>query len=156
VSHGGGGIRAAAALAALLLAGCAARDPGPPATFDALFPEGRRTVPIAELVARVELAPGEELRIEDLGRDERTSHHLVALRGAETPHRHDRHDLVVVLLRGWGRMRIGRELRDVGQGSTLYVPRGTVHAFANAAPEPAVAYVVYAPPYDGVDRVPSE
>lgn len=142
-------------IATLLLMGlgCAGRPATPPATFDALFPEGRRTVPIETLVTQVALAPDQEVRVEDLGRDAGTSHHLVALRGAEAPHRHERHDLVVVVLRSYGSMRIGREERPLGEGSTIYVPRGILHAFRNLGPEPAVAYVVYSPPYAGDDRV---
>jgi mannose-6-phosphate isomerase-like protein (cupin superfamily) len=41
----------------------------------------------------------------------------------------------------------------VGEGSILYVPRGAVHAFRNDAPEPAIAYAVYLPAFDGQDRV---
>lgn len=142
--------------AVVWIAGCAPRGgPHPPATFDALFPEGRETVAIETLVARVALEPDQDVRVLALGRDAQTSHHLVALRNAESLHRHDRHSLVVVLLRGHGTMRIGKERKVVGQGSTLYVPRGTAHAFHNEAPEPAVAYVVYAPPYDGEDRIPA-
>ena len=89
----------------------------------------------------------------ELARDAGTSQHVVAIRGAETPHRHDQHDLLVVMLRGHGRMRIGAEERPVGEGSILYVPRGTVHAFRNESPEPAVAFAVYLPAFDGKDRV---
>jgi mannose-6-phosphate isomerase-like protein (cupin superfamily) len=49
-------------------------------------------------------------------------------------------------------MRIGDEERPVGEGSILYVPRGTVHAFQNDSEEPAAAYVVYVPTFDGEDR----
>jgi mannose-6-phosphate isomerase-like protein (cupin superfamily) len=72
----------------------------------------------------------------------------------EVPHRHDTHDLVVVMLRGYGTMRLGGETRPVGPSSILYVPRGTPHAFANESGEPALAYAVYTPAFDGVDRVP--
>ena len=58
-----------------------------------------------------------------------------------------------VVLRGHGRMRLGAEQRPVGEGSILYVPRGAVHAFHNDSPEPAVAYAVYVPAFDGRDRV---
>ena len=63
------------------------------------------------------------------------------------------HDLVVVLLRGRGSMRLGEESRAVGEGSIVYVPRGSVHAFTNEADTPAFAYVLYTPPFDGEDRV---
>jgi mannose-6-phosphate isomerase-like protein (cupin superfamily) len=44
------------------------------------------------------------------------------------------------------------EERAVGQGSILYVPRATVHAFRNTSDEPAAAYAVYTPAFDGQDR----
>jgi mannose-6-phosphate isomerase-like protein (cupin superfamily) len=52
-------------------------------------------------------------------------------------------------------MRLGADERPVGEGSILYVPRGTVHAFRNATAEPALAYAVYAPAFDGKDRAPA-
>ncbi len=59
----------------------------------------------------------------------------------------------MVIARGFGTMRIGDQTQPVGEGSVLYVPRGTVHAFANQSGAPSVAYVVYTPPFDGKDRV---
>ncbi len=59
----------------------------------------------------------------------------------------------MVIARGYGTLRIGDRTLPVGEGSIVYVPRGTVHAFANQSGAPAVSYVVYSPPYDGVDRI---
>jgi len=142
----------AAAAGFWLASGVTAAD-APPAVLDALFPNGRETVSLAALAERVKLAPGEDFRVIELARDTQTSQHLVAIRRAEIPHRHDRHALLVVMLRGHGRMRIGAEERPVGEGSILYVPQGAVHAFRNESPEPAVAYAVYLPAFDGRDRV---
>jgi mannose-6-phosphate isomerase-like protein (cupin superfamily) len=143
----------AAAAAGFLLAHGALAGDAPPAVLDALFPSGRQTPALAALAERVALDPGEDLRVVEIARDPHTSHHLIAIRSAEVPHRHDRHDLVVVMLRGHGRMRLGVDERPVGPGSILYVPRGAVHAFRNEAPEPAIAYAVYAPAFDGLDRI---
>jgi mannose-6-phosphate isomerase-like protein (cupin superfamily) len=134
----------------------AARTADAPApVVDALFPQGRLTRALAELDAEP-LAPDEGFRIRELGRDAHTSHHLVWIRDREVPHRHDRHDLFVVMLRGFGTMRLGAEERPVGEGSILYVPRGTPHAFRNASDGAALAYAVYAPAFDGSDRAPAE
>jgi mannose-6-phosphate isomerase-like protein (cupin superfamily) len=133
------------------------RDPTQPAppVVD-LWLQGRRhTVPRDALVARARLAPDQDVRVVEIGRDAHTSHQVVGIRTGETPHRHERHDLVVVLLRGRGRMLLGDDTRPVGEGSVLYVPRGTVHAFTNEGPEPAFAHVIHAPPFDGRDRVPA-
>ena len=140
------------ALAALVPLLIAAGGSSPP-VLDAMLPEGRLTLPLAELAGRVPLAPGEGFALHELGRDAHASHHVVAIREREVPHRHDRHDLFVVILRGHGGMLLGDEERPVGEGSILYVPRGTVHAFRNASAEPALAYAIYAPAFDGQDRV---
>lgn len=146
----------AIALCAALTAGLAAArleaESAPPAVLDAQL-DGRLHLPLAALAERAPLAPSEDFRVALVGRDAHTSHHVVSIRNAETPHRHDHHDLLVVVLRGHGRMRLGDQTQPVGEGSVLYVPRGTVHAFANASEAPAVAYAVYTPPFDGEDRV---
>ena len=139
---------------ALIVSGCAQRPVAPPAAVvDALLPEARLTESLAALADSETLAPDEEFRLREIGRDANTSHHLVWIRDREQPHRHDRHDLLVVMLRGHGFMRLGDEEREVGEGSILYVPRGTPHAFRNASDAVAVAYAVYAPAFDGTDRV---
>jgi mannose-6-phosphate isomerase-like protein (cupin superfamily) len=143
--------RAALAVTALLLAAPAGAPPEP--VLDALLGGARRTEPLAALRERPGLEAGQGFRVEEIGRDARSSHHLVWIRDRETPHRHDHHDLFVVMLEGHGGMRIGDEERPVGEGSILYVPRATVHAFRNAAGEPALAYAVYVPAFDGKDRV---
>ena len=133
-----------------LLSGCA-RAPEP--VFDARLPQGRLRLPLAELSEPVPFPEGREALVSELGRDARSSHHSVWIRDRETPHRHDRHDLLVVILRGYGMMRIDAEERPLGEGSILYVPRGTVHAFRNTSGAPALAYAVYVPAFDGKDRI---
>ncbi len=140
-------------MAALLFWAVSAHAESPPAALDALFPEGRLTEGIAEQIDRSPLPPDQAFRLVEVGRDAHTSHHLAWIRDREVPHRHDRHDLFVVIVRGHGGMRLGGEERPVGEGSILYIPRGTVHTFRNASDAPAVAYAVYAPAFDGQDRI---
>ena len=130
----------------------AADSGGSPPVFDGLLGE-RVTLPLSDLAAMAPLDPGQDFRVVEIGRDAHTSHHVVAIREREVPHRHDRHDLVVVILRGYGRMRLQDSERSIGEGSVLHVPRGTVHAFTNESDEPAVAYAMYTPAFDGKDRV---
>ncbi|HXK24541.1 MAG TPA: cupin domain-containing protein [Myxococcota bacterium] len=144
-------------VAALLVGtACGRACEGPAPAIDALLGGSRVSIPLTELSARVPLADGQDFRVEELGRSESTSHHVASIRTAEPLHRHDSHDLLVVLVRGHGTQRVGDETRPVGEGSVIFVPRGVPHAFTNAGPEPAIAYVVYAPPFDGKDRVPVE
>jgi mannose-6-phosphate isomerase-like protein (cupin superfamily) len=134
-------------------AGPALSDDSSTAVLDALLSDGRHTQTLRSLLSSASLPADRGFHVSELGRDGHTSHHLVWIRKAEVPHRHNRHDLFVVILRGHGWMRLGEEERSVGEGSILYVPRGTVHAFRNGADEPAAAYAVYVPPFDGTDRV---
>ena len=124
--------------------------------LDALFPSGRLTLPLEALAETYPLAQGKDFQVSEVGRDAHTSQHVVWIVDREVPHRHDRHDLFVVMLRGYGTMRLGDQVRPVGERSILYVPRGTPHAFRNESGAPALAYAVYAPAFDGVDRVPVE
>ena len=150
-----------ALVACLALVGAAPAEKSPPAVkppsvLDALFPTGRLTQPIAELLAAHPLEAGKDFQVIELGRDAATSQHLVWIVDREQPHRHDGHDLFVVMLRGSGAMRIGADTRPVGEGSILYVPRATPHAFTNLSGAPAAAYAIYFPPFDGKDREPVE
>jgi mannose-6-phosphate isomerase-like protein (cupin superfamily) len=139
-------------VAAATLAVSPAPGPTPP-SLDALFPSGRITVELEQLAARYPLEKGKTFQVSEIGRDGHTSHHAVWIVDREVPHLHDTHDLVVVMLRGYGTMRLGAETRPVGPSSILYVPRGTPHAFTNESGEPALAYAFYAPAFDGKDRV---
>ena len=140
-----------ALVACLALVGAAPAEKSPP-VVDALFPTGRLSQPLAELLAAHPLAAGKDFQVIELGRDAASSQHLVWIVDREQPHRHDRHDLFVVMLRGSGTMRIGAETRPVGEGSLIYVPRATPHAFTNLSGAPAAAYAIYFPPVDGKDR----
>ena len=126
----------------------------PAAVLDAVIAGRRMTIERDALIARAELNDDQDFRIVEVGRDDHSSHHVVAIRDREQPHRHDRHDLFVVILRGHGSMLLGDQERPVGLDSILYVPRGTTHAFHNTSGEPAVAYAVYTPAFDGRDRTP--
>ena len=144
------------ALCGLAIAASAIAAPPEPAApaLDAVFATGRLTLPLEALASRYPLAPGKDFQVAEIGRDAHSSHHAVWIVDLEIPHRHDRHDLFVVMLRGHGAMRLGDEERPVGEGSILYVPRGTPHAFRNASGAPALAYAIYSPAFDGRDRVP--
>lgn len=138
---------------ALLYAGRApSQEPEPRAVLDALFGSRRMHLALADLVKQLELDPTREIQATELHRDAEVSHHLVAVRTAESPHRHDQSALVVVILEGGGVVRIGDEERAAPAGSILYVPRKTVHAFRNTADTPSIAYVVFAPPQVPGDR----
>jgi len=148
-------IRSAFLVPLAIVAFFAAAPPAPSEPgLDALFPNGRLTQSLAALLAEHPLETGKDFQVIEVGRDAHSSHHLAWIVDREQPHRHDTHDLFVVMLRGYGTMRMGSETRQLAAGSIVYVPRGTPHAFTNLSGAPAAAYAIYFPPFDGVDREP--
>jgi mannose-6-phosphate isomerase-like protein (cupin superfamily) len=129
-----------------------AADAESPAALVGLLGDAKLDATIESLIAQVALNQDEPLRVIEIGRNTQTSHHLVAIRGAERLHRHDRSDQTAIMLRGHGTFRYGAASKPVGEGSILHVPRKTPHAFSNESETPSVAYVIYAPPLDPLDR----
>ena len=83
-----------------------------------------------------------------------TSVSLIRLAGAEQPHLHKEHDLVVVLLRGSARLHVGQRVIDVRPGDVMEIPRGVVHWAENTSSSASEGYVIFSPPYDGLDHLP--
>jgi mannose-6-phosphate isomerase-like protein (cupin superfamily) len=100
------------------------------------------------------LGARENIRATALGRTASVSHHVVQIADREQAHVHQRHDLTVTLLRGTGDFHIGEHTLRMDEGDVAAVPRGMPHFFVNKTSSPAVAFVTFAPPYDGTDRVP--
>jgi mannose-6-phosphate isomerase-like protein (cupin superfamily) len=49
---------------------------------------------------------------------------------------------------------MGQSRFDLTAGDVFFIPRNTPHYFVNTSPEPAAAFVVFSPPFDGKDTVP--
>jgi quercetin dioxygenase-like cupin family protein len=107
-------------------------------------------------VAAHPLAPGQDLRADEVGRTATASYHLVQVRGRERPHRHLAHDLTVFVMRGKGTLTLGAARIDLAAGDAAVVPRGEVHWFGNGGRGPALALVAFAPPLDAPDSVPAD
>lgn len=100
------------------------------------------------------LAANDNIKITTLGQGQEVSHHLVQIRDREKPHLHQRHDGTVFMFKGSGYLIMDKVRIDLMAGDVVYIPRGTVHYFVNTGSDPAVAFVVFAPPFDGKDTVP--
>lgn len=83
-----------------------------------------------------------------------TSVSLIRLAGAEQPHLHKDHDLVVVMLSGSARLHLGQRVIDVHPGDVMEIPRGVVHWAENTGRLASEVYVIFSPPYDGHDNLP--
>jgi len=84
------------------------------------------------------------------------SYHLVQIRGKESLHKHDFHDLAVFMQSGTGKIYMGKDSVKVSAGSMIFIPHGMTHQFVNIGPSPAVAIVVFSPPFNGKDVVEIE
>lgn len=67
-------------------------------------------------------------------------------------HYHAKHDETVVIVRGWGTMRLGDQERVVRAGDLMFIPQGTPHAFTPHGDD-VVAVSVFSPKFDGKDRI---
>jgi len=117
-------------------------------------PTGASKADLPALLAAHPLPAGQNISAMVLGKTEALSYHLVQIRDRERPHIHAVHDLVVTLVRGKGQLYVRGEPQEMHQGDIAVVARGTPHYFVNADANPAVAFVTFAPPYDGSDQVP--
>ncbi len=109
---------------------------------------------LARILAENPLAPGENIKISTLGQGREVSHHVVQVRDREAPYIHRDHDGTIVMLRGRGYLMLGESRVDLAVGDVVFIPRGMVHYFVNQDSQPAVAFVVFSPPFDGKDTVP--
>jgi mannose-6-phosphate isomerase-like protein (cupin superfamily) len=106
------------------------------------------------ILAENPMAPGENVKVTHLGVGQASSQHIVQVRDREAPHVHREHDGTVIMLRGRGYLMLGQSRLDVAVGDVVSIPRNAPHYFVNTSPEPAAAFVVFSPPFDGKDIVP--
>ncbi|MBL4889496.1 MAG: cupin domain-containing protein [Candidatus Lindowbacteria bacterium] len=107
-----------------------------------------------EIVINARLGKDENIKVLELERTDEASHHLVQIRDREKLHMHQDHDLTVFILEGDGVMAIGDSARTARTGHVLFIPRTAPHRFINLSDNPAVAYTIFTPPFDGKDIVP--
>lgn len=138
--------------ALVLLCGCATTAPRL-VTGEATSISQRE---IAVVLRENALAQGQDSRITLLRQSEHASVHLVQVRGAEKAHFHKTHDLTVFMVRGSGVMKIGPGTRWIRRGDVVHVPAGVLHYFTNGGSSPAIAVIVFSPPFDGKDTVTVE
>lgn len=94
-----------------------------------------------------------EVAVIEVRRGNWSSEHIVRLAGAEKPHVHQRHDVVVTLLTGRVRMHLSDQIFEMQPGDIATIPHGAPHWAENLIKGGAsTAYAVFTPPYDGQDN----
>tara|TARA_B100001971_G_C18247272_1_gene575292 strand:- start:349 stop:771 length:423 start_codon:yes stop_codon:yes gene_type:complete len=93
-----------------------------------------------------------DVAVKNLRATAEASFHLVRLKGAESPHIHDRHDLTVFILSGTSTVNFKDHAISMGPGDLIKIPRGVLHWAKNIGQDPTQAYAIFTPPFDGKDR----
>ena len=132
-----------------LLAACA-----PVPRFYLQYGNDFKQADLEKMITENPLAPGENIKVINLGRGPAASHHVVQIRDRETPHVHQAHDATVMMLKGQGFLMLEQRRIDLTAGDVVYIPRGAAHYFTNTTREPTVAFATYTPPFDGKDTHP--
>jgi mannose-6-phosphate isomerase-like protein (cupin superfamily) len=70
---------------------------------------------------------------------------LVGAGGGPPPHRHLAEDELFYIVEGSIEFTMGGETRTVGAGESVFVPRGSEHAYVNGGSEPCRMLAVYTP-----------
>lgn len=134
----------------VMLTGCATQS-----TQWVTFPisQGGKGVTLETWLKEHPLKADQGTGIEELSRGETASAAIVQIRKQEPLHVHENHDLTVIVLKGYGTLTVGDRKLELRPGSIVTIPRGVPHAFLNKSPEPAVAYAMFNPAFDGKDFV---
>ena len=133
----------------MFLAGCVS---GP--HFYLQYGSEYRELDLEKILADNPLAPGENIKVANLGRSASASQHIVQIRDREILHMHKLHDGTVTLLRGQGYLVLADKRIDLKAGDVTHIPRGVAHQYVNGASEATVVLAVYAPAFDGKDTHP--
>jgi quercetin dioxygenase-like cupin family protein len=124
--------------------------------FGIYYPDGQETkfLDIFEMQKEVPRFDQGSIVIQNLGKTEHLSAHLVWIQDREKPHLHAGHDATVQLLKGKGTLTLRGQKLALKPGMLVTIPRGAPHFFVNESKHPAAAFVVFTPPFDGKDVVP--
>ncbi|MBA3698570.1 MAG: cupin domain-containing protein [Planctomycetes bacterium] len=140
-------MRIALLACALIIIGCSSPQPPVRGRVITTLPD-----PVNPLWSESEQA--KPIAVRRLRSTKETSVSLIRLAGAEQPHIHKDHDLVVVLLSGSARLHLGMNTVEVHPGDVMEIPRGVVHWAENTGPGASEVYAIFSPPYDGLDNLP--
>ncbi len=82
-----------------------------------------------------------------------TSEHVVVVKDREPFHKHDKSDLVGILLEGEGYFKTLHGDVPVAVGDVIVIPMGAPHAFVNTASGYSTVFATFSPPFTAGDRV---
>lgn len=98
--------------------------------------------------------PAKGAVVAEILRGEQASVNAWRISDVMPPHLHREHEEVIIVRTGRARARIGDRDVDLKPGDVFLVPKNTVHAARAYGEEPFTGVSVFAPAFDGKDRVP--
>jgi mannose-6-phosphate isomerase-like protein (cupin superfamily) len=107
-----------------------------------------------KLAEQLTLPPDAPLARKVLAQTDHATIAAVAIRTAEPFHRHEKSDLLVILLRGKGEMTVGDRKLPMQSGDIVFIPKGVPHRFINTDATPSIGLALFAPPFQQGDTVP--
>ena len=97
--------------------------------------------------------PSKGAVVTEILRGEQASVNAWQITDAMPPHLHREHEEIIVVRTGRARARIGDRDVDLKPGDVFLVPKNTVHAARAYGEEPFTGVSIFAPAFDGKDRV---
>lgn len=107
-----------------------------------------------KLAEQLTVPPDAPLARKVLAQTDHATIAAVAIRTAEPLHRHEKSDLLVILLRGKGEMTVGDRKLPMQSGDIVFIPKGVPHRFVNTDATPSIGLALFAPPFKQGDTVP--
>ena len=83
-----------------------------------------RELDLEKTLADNPLAPGDNIKVANLGRLASASQHIVQIRDREFLHVQKFHDATVTMLRGQGYLVLDRQRINLKAGDVIHIPRG--------------------------------
>lgn len=114
-----------------------------------------KVVDIEDVERANPIDPAKVASVTEVLRGTQASVNVWQITGDMPSHLHREHEEVIVVRSGRARARIGDTTVDLGPGDVFLVPKNTVHAARAYGEEPFVGVSVFAPAFDGKDRVPT-
>lgn len=108
---------------------------------------------IFEVLEQERMDPTQAFKISTLLTGPGCTLNLAQLNKVIKSHYHKDHDEVVYVVRGNGLVTIAGKEYKVWPGYAYLVPRGTIHRFVNLGPDATVVLSIFAPAFDGKDRI---
>jgi quercetin dioxygenase-like cupin family protein len=136
-------------LSLALISGCVS---GP--HFYLQYGDEYREIDLVKILSDNPLAPGENIKVTNLGHSASASQHVVQIRDRETLHVHKFHDATVTMLRGQGYLMLDNKRVNLKAGDIIHIQRGIAHQYVNTGNDPTVVLAVYSPLFDGKDSYP--